>query len=296
MTLDFSERKFIKIKMEDYIESIWFHAHEDLKGGAFKTPAAAHLFQIDENGVKLTDDLAEIFHRVVAQLLFLTQRARPDIGTAVSFLMTRVREPDTDDWKKLRRCLSYLHSTKELFLRLGCNGEGIARWYIDAAYGVHPTMHSHTGGTLTLGNGSIISSSRKQKLVTRSSTEAELVAVHDILPGVIWTRNFLKAQGYNITENMIMQDNKSTILLETNGRWSAGRNSRDVKIEYCPTEDMWADFHSKPQQGGLFKRMRSYIMGHVNPLMQESIPTGVCCDNTKRDVTSGLDRTDLLAN
>ena len=35
----------------------------------------------------------------------------------------------------------------------------------------------------------------------------------------------------------------------------------DVTIEYCPTEDMIADFLTKPLQGSLFTRFRNAIMG-----------------------------------
>ena len=61
---------------------------------------------------------------------------------------------------------------------------------MDAAYATHPDMKGHTGATFTMGQGSIYSNSLKQKLVARSSTEAELVGVHDILPQILWTRNF----------------------------------------------------------------------------------------------------------
>jgi hypothetical protein len=60
--------------------------------------------------------------------------------------------------------------------------------------------------------------SKQQKLNAKSSTEAELVGVDDVMPQVLWTLYFLEAQGYKIDENALYQDNKSSILLETNGR------------------------------------------------------------------------------
>ena len=74
---------------------------------------------------------------------------------------------------------------------------------------------------MTLGSGSIYSSSTKQKLVTRSSTDCELVGVHDVLPQILWTRHFLGAQGYSIKDMVVYQDNKSTMLLENNGHMSS---------------------------------------------------------------------------
>ena len=57
-------------------------------------------------------------------------------------------------------------------------------------------------------------SSTKQKLVTRSSTETEIVGADDFMPAICWTRYFLEAQGYKVRDNILYQDNKSAILLE----------------------------------------------------------------------------------
>jgi hypothetical protein len=65
------------------------------------------------------------------------------------------------------------------------------KWWIDASFAVHPDMRSHTVGTLSLGKGSVYSTSRKQRINTKSSTEAELVGVDDGMPLVVWTHNFL---------------------------------------------------------------------------------------------------------
>ena len=64
-------------------------------------------------------------------------------------------------------------------------------WWVDASYAVHNDMEGHTGGTMSLGHRSIYSSSTKQKLVSRSSTEAELIGVYDIMPQLVWTGNFM---------------------------------------------------------------------------------------------------------
>ena len=58
---------------------------------------------------------------------------------------------------------------------------GTLTWWVDASYAVHDDMHGHTGGTLSAGTGSMYSTSNKQKLVSRSSTEAELIGVYDVM-------------------------------------------------------------------------------------------------------------------
>jgi hypothetical protein len=93
----------------------------------------------------------------------------------------------------------------------------IIKWWIDASFVVHPDMKSHTGGTMSLGKGSPYSTSTRHKLNTKSSTEAELVGVNDVMPQVLWTRYFLEAQGYGVNDSIIYQDNQSAILLEWTG-------------------------------------------------------------------------------
>ena len=55
----------------------------------------------------------------------------------------------------------------------------------------------------------------------RSSMEAELIGIDDALPYIMWGLYFVEAQGYEVTHNILYQDNKSTILLSKNGRWSS---------------------------------------------------------------------------
>ena len=69
--------------------------------GMVTSPAADHLFTVNDAGKKLTQAQVEMFHHYVAKLLFLCKRARPDIQTTVAFLTTCVTAPDEDDYKKL---------------------------------------------------------------------------------------------------------------------------------------------------------------------------------------------------
>ena len=219
----------------------------------------------------------EEFHTMTARGLFLTKRARPDIQQTIAVLCTRVQNSNESDWKKLVRLMKYLNGSKRKHLTLSANNLKIIKWYVDASFAVHPDFKSHTGAVMTMGNGAIQSISRKQKLNTRSSTEAELIGVDDAATMVLWTKLFMEEQGYNIEENKIYQDNKSAILLETNGRKSAGKRSRalnvryffvtdqvekgNVIIDYCPTDDMIADYMTKPLQGEKFKKFRKMILG-----------------------------------
>jgi hypothetical protein len=111
MTIDYSDEGKVKFTMFDYLQNMFDELPADMDGEA-ATPAAAHLFQVNEiDPEKLSEDRAQLFHHNVAKLLFLSRRARPDIQTAVAFLCTRVKSPDTDDYKKLARCMKYLRQS-----------------------------------------------------------------------------------------------------------------------------------------------------------------------------------------
>jgi hypothetical protein len=78
---------------------------------------------------------------------------------------------------------------------------------------------------MTLGKDAIYGTSTRQKLNTKSSTEAELVGVNDAMQQIMWTHYFLEAQGYRVSDSIIYQDNQSTILVEKNGRASSGKRT-----------------------------------------------------------------------
>ncbi len=77
-----------------------------------------------------------------------------------------------------------------------------------------------------------ISVSTKQKLNTKSSTESELVGVDDMMPILIWTRYLLLEQGYGVVENLLLQDNKSLMLLERNRKASSSKRTNHINIRY----------------------------------------------------------------
>jgi Reverse transcriptase (RNA-dependent DNA polymerase) len=247
---------------------------------AAMTPAAKDLFSISAASPFLTKHQQEVFHSVVAKLLYVSIRARMDLLLATSFLATRVSKSTQQDLDKLQRLLEYIYGSIDDTLILGSDDIGRFRVWVDASYAVHPDFRSHTGGCMSFGTGAIACKSTKQKLNTKSSTEAEIVGASDYMPNAIWTKMFMEAQGYNITSTVLEQDNESAIKLSTNGRASAGPKSRhvdiryfwlkdristgDITIRHCPTHQMLADFFTKPLQGSLFQRFKAVVLGHAH--------------------------------
>jgi hypothetical protein len=219
------------------------------KGGGTKTSAAPDsMFKVDEDCEKLAQVKAVEFHNLVENTLYATKRARPDTCTAIAFLAMRVREPDKYNWTKLVHLVRYIRGARTMPLILSANGSGILKWWVDASFAVHPNMRGHSGGGLSLGRGFPIV----------SSTSAD-----DFMPAIYWTRYFMKAQGYGVKDNVLFQDNKSSIILEKNGKRTKYINIRylfitdrikneEVSVVWCPTGVMIGDFTTKPLQGGLY--------------------------------------------
>ena len=291
MILDFSSPGVLEVDMSDYIQVILQDTPTKLRGTSMVL-AAKHLFTTRPDAPKISPQEQEIFHHLTMQLMYLSQRGRPDIQTAVAFLSSRVANPDHDDYMKLGKVIKYLENTIHLTSNL-------LQWWVDAAYANHPDMKGHTGATFTMGHGSIYSNSLKQKLVARSSTEAELIGVHDILPQILWTHNFLISQGYSVQKNVVYQDNMSAMLLEKNGRTSSTKRTKHIElryffihdqvqqdrvvIEHCPTLQMCADFFMKPLQGMPFYRLRDLIMNIAPESLYHSSHRSVLQDTGETD-------------
>ena len=240
------------------------------------TPAGEDLYEIDATLERLGETESREFTSRVMKVMYVAQRARPDILAPTNFLSTRSTKCTTQDMSKLKRVLMYLHASPEEGLILSC-AEGMkVSAYIDASFGVHADMKSHTGVVISLGEGSVYSASKKQGLMTKSSTEAELVAVSDGLPQVVWTREFLESQGYIMEPAVLYQDNMSTMALIDKGRSTSSRtrhiairyffvkdrvDAGELKVVHMPTEMMRADILTKPLQGEHFREMKGMLLG-----------------------------------
>ena len=148
-------------------------------------------------------------------MLFLSPQLRRDIQTAVSFLTTRVKKPDEDDWGQLKRALKYLKETRRLKLTLMIESVDVIKWFVDGSHNTHWDCKGHGSAMMAMGCGAISSYSRRIKVNTRSSTETELVLVDAYMPEVLWSLYFIQAQGYGVKYAEIHQDNVSAQMLES---------------------------------------------------------------------------------
>jgi hypothetical protein len=251
------------------------------KKDVVKTPAGDNLFNLG-TGAKLDTKRLEIFHTFMAKGLFLCKRARPDIQLAILVLCTRVRDPNQADWEKLMRVVKYLNGTKGENLTLSANNLRVVKWYVDASFAVHPDFKSHTGAMMTLGKGAINCKKAEDECAKQHRRQTSRT-VDDAATLILWMKLFLEAQGYNVDKNIVYQDNKSAILLETNGKKSSGKRTcaqniryffitnqvekGNTQIEHCGTDNTVGDFLTKPLQGKKFQRFWNNILRFWNDIL-----------------------------
>ena len=282
LTWDYSETGYVKVSQTGMIQEIVvrrekFHTDRGTKlTGIPKSPGAPYLFDRTPDGTRLNTKEAEQFWTDTASLAWASTRAHPALVTAIGELSRHVTDPTTEDSGKLDRAISFAKSVRDVPLRLKCTLPPQVTVSIDAAFANRNDMRSTSGTCVTLGVGYFIASSKLQKLNSKSSTEAEIIAVSDGMNIPLWLADFIHLQGYPPQPVRLEQDNQSCITLLTKGRstaettrfieirkfWiSAYIKNGAVGIVYVPTEDMTSDYFTKPLQGALFAKMFAKIMG-----------------------------------
>ena len=91
ITIDYSIAGKVVFTMFGYLEDVIVEAAEDLKNSCSYYPDDDQLFKVDKYSPRLSPNDAELFHRHVARLFFVSKRARPDIKVCVAFLCTQVK-------------------------------------------------------------------------------------------------------------------------------------------------------------------------------------------------------------
>ena len=196
-----------------------------------------------------------------------------------------MKAPTCDDRRKLERVLGYLKFSKNWSRLIDDSKFERVETYIDASFAMHEDGKSQSGCMTFLGNTLVHEGCRKQKLITKNSTEAELVALSDyVLKGEL-IEDFLMDLGHLMDDDLVTnvhhvyQDNTSTIVIVTTGGSKPRSKYMKVREEYIKervrtgeldishvkTKDMLADVLTKPLGGELFHNIVKRILGmHLN--------------------------------
>jgi hypothetical protein len=267
-----------EIAMESYIQDILRSYGKRVRD--YVVPANQNLFAVQEHQEPIVEKAK--FYSVVAKLLYLGRQPRPNILLPVQFLCTRVKSPTKEDTQKLERVLGYLNMTKKWTRALDKSPFERVVSYIDASFASHQDGKSQSACLMFLGNTLVHEACQKQKIIMKSSMEAELLALSDYLVEGELIEEFLMDIGSLMDKDFVTnvhqeyQDNQSAISLVKNdggnmrSRYMKVRReyvkerlaTGEVEIEYKPTAYMVADILMKGLGGEQFHNMTEVMLGN----------------------------------
>ena len=215
-----------------------------------------------------------LFLSLVMSLMYLARISRPDILFPTTYLATKSAAPTVDNMTAGKRILRYLKGTIDLALRfMGTNIDLVV--YADASHGIYADRKGHCATVFVVGGDEVVKTCQRMKYVSLSSTESELIAAVDAATYFRWLITLFQELGAPIKQPItLMQDNQSTIHMLTHGvtfkkakhmviKTHFARSLIEdgiIKLQYCPTDEMYADAYTKPYHGQQLIRYTTRIM------------------------------------
>lgn len=213
----------------------------------------------DVNGIEV--DSSIFYKQLVGSLMYLIT-TRPDIMYAVSLISRYMSKPTEMHLSAAKRVFRYLQGTTGFGIFYQQKGNEELVGFTDSDYaGCVDDRKSTSGYAFILGEGAVAWCSRKQPIVTLSTTEAEFVAVAACAWQLVWMKRVLQKIGYNGSASpVIYYDNSSTIKLSRNPVMHGKSKHIDVRfhflrnlvnegalqLSFCGTQQQVSDIFTKP--------------------------------------------------
>ena len=211
----------------------------------------------DENPTNINE-----YQKLIGCLTYVATATRPDLASAVGILSKYMSRPSDEHWKGAKRVLRYIKGTINYGLVFdGRSTRCSLIGYLDADWANDVDTRRSTSGYVFQINGSTVSwSSKRQSCVTRSSTEAEYVALSHATQEVVWLRRLLNDIGEKQDQPSVMnEDNQGAIELSKNPRFHNRTkhidvayhftrekvNDKSIDVKYCSTDQMLAVYQDK---------------------------------------------------
>ncbi|KAD7116530.1 hypothetical protein E3N88_03798 [Mikania micrantha] len=225
------------------------------------------------------------YRQVVGALQYATL-SRPDISYAVNKVCQFMHFPTTNHWSTVKRILRYLKGTISYGLLVQQNSSPVLHAYADATFNTLtaftdadwagcPDDRRSTGGyAIYLGTNLVSWSARKQKTVSRSSTESEYKALADAVAELTWLQTLLQELHVPIqTVPTLWCDNLGATYLSANPVFHARTKhvevdfhfvrekvaKRQLSVQFISTDDQIADVFTKPLPSQRFPNLRSKL-------------------------------------
>lgn len=283
---------FLGIKVEQRENSIWIgqpaytanllesFGMQDCKPVATPVNISAKLSKATDED-SCTDQ--EMYQSAIGSLMYLSVCTRPDIAYAVSSLARFTSKPTKEHWTALKRLLRYLKGTLTHGILYTTDGPDSITGYTDADWaGDVDDRKSTSGYIFSLSGGAVSWRSQKQKCIALSSAEAEYVAMTSAAQESVWLRQLMSELTDSSEEPiMIYEDNQAAIAMTKNPQFHGRAKHIEIKhhyirqqvaegmimLQYCPTNEMTADFLTKGLNRESFckHRTESGVVNQITP-------------------------------
>jgi len=257
------EERTISLSQRSYIRSIIArYGLEDAK--ALSTPMDPSVNLSRSQCPQTTNEIAEMrnipYREAIGSLMYASQATRPDISFAVTLLSKFSDNPGRPHWEAVKRVFRYLNGTHDLWLTYGARTEEL-HGFADADGNSQEDRHAISGYAFLIDGAAVSWSSKRQNVISLSTTEAEYVAATHAAKEAIWIRSFIgELLGDSEEPTTLFSDNQSAIKIAKDSQYHARTKHIDIrfhfirwiiekgtiKLVYRPTEEMTADTLTKP--------------------------------------------------
>ncbi|PPQ83602.1 hypothetical protein CVT26_001384 [Gymnopilus dilepis] len=199
------------------------------------------------------------YQEAVGSLMYASLGTRPDITYAVQVVSRFSKNPGIEHWEAVKRIFRYLKGTKDLWLSFGGNARELIG-YADADGSMAEDRHAISGYAFILHGGAVSWSTKRQEIISLSTTESEYVAVTYASKEALWLRSLISQLFDTILDpTTLFSDNQSAIALTKDHQYHARTKHIDIRFHfirwvvengqlrliYCPTDEMVADALTK---------------------------------------------------
>lgn len=255
-------RRTISLSQASYIDAILRRYNlQDLKPVSIPMDPNARLHS--EQRAVSSKDLSIVrtfpYREALGSLQYLSLGTRPDITFAVSILARFAGAPGVPHVEGVKRVYRYINGTRDLWLTYGEEKKDLVG-YGDADGSMQEDRHAISGNAFLIDGGAVSWYSKKQEIISLSTTESEYVAATHAAKEAIWLRQLLGQIFGSFNDSTVVYcDNQSAIALTKDHQFHARTKHIDVrfhfirwiieqgliKLVYCPTAEMVADVLTK---------------------------------------------------
>jgi hypothetical protein len=266
----------ITIDQESYIRTLGIK-YLEATSKRYNSPCDTNVKCCQMSAYDRTND--KPYRELLGSLLYVANGTRPDIAYAVGALSRYSDCYNDGHWKALQRVLNYIVNTADEKL-IYSRGKIDTHGFVDSDFASDIIDRKSTSGYIfKMSNAAIIWSSKKQNIVTISSTEAEYVALTSAVSEALWLRNFIHEVQNKFIKMKIFCDNMSTIRMSDNEAYRPRTKHIDVRfhfirevikngevdIKYVESRKNVADVLTKELSKEATKAHRCSMLGHQNP-------------------------------